>query len=90
MHDIESLLRTDLARLRTAAPQPPPAWRIVRAARLHAAQRMARRLRWAWGIAAVVLCASAVPVLLHDPRALPALLAPVLLGALACWRPQDA
>lgn len=90
MHDIETLLRTDLARLRSAAPSPPPAWRIVRAARLRAAERMARRLRWAWGIAAVVLCGSAVPILLQNPRALPALLAPVLLGALACWRPQDA
>ena len=53
-----------------------------------AAHRMARRLRWTWRIATLVFVAGAIPIVLHDPRALPGLVAPLLLGAFACWRDE--
>lgn len=86
--DIEALFASDLARLRARAPTPPPAWRIVQAAHLRAASRMARRLRWAWRVATLLFVAGAIPLALHDPRAVPGLVAPLLLGALVCWRDE--
>jgi hypothetical protein len=90
MHDDDfvALFEEDARRLRAAAPTPPPAWRIVQASRARAASRMARRLRWAWRIAALLFVAGAIPIVLHDPRALPGLVAPLLLGAFACWRDE--
>ena len=58
------------------------------AGRARAAQRMARRLRWAWRIAAILFGAGAIPLAWHDPRALSGLLVPLLLGGLACWRDE--
>jgi hypothetical protein len=86
--DIAALFEADAHRLRAAAPTPPPAWRIVQAARAQAAHRIARKLRWTWRIATLVFVAGAIPIVLHDPRALPGLVAPLLLGALACWRDE--
>ena len=86
--DIAALFEADARRLRTTAPTPPPVWRIVQAARARAAHRMARRLRWTWRIATLVVVAAAIPIALHDPRALPGLVAPLLLGGLACWRDE--
>ena len=86
--DVQALFEADAKRLRAIAPNPPPPWRIVQAARANAARRMARRLRWTWRIATLVIVAGAVPIVLHDPRALPGLVAPLLLGALACWRDE--
>jgi hypothetical protein len=82
--DLQSLFEADLRGLRNAAPPPPPAWRVVDAARARAAPRRARRGHWVWAIAGGVLVLGAIPVLLHDPRALPGLVAPLLLGAFVC------
>jgi len=86
--DLQAMFTADAQALRAAAPVPPPPWRLVQAARANAARRMARRLRWAWRAAMLVFIAGAVPVVMHDPRALPGLLLPVLLGALVCWRDE--
>ncbi|KGQ20151.1 hypothetical protein LF41_2105 [Lysobacter dokdonensis DS-58] len=89
------MFEADARALRTSAPTPPPPWRIAQAARARAARRLARRVRWLWRIATIAFVAAAIPVVLHDPRTLPGLVAPLLLGALACWRdepgvPRDA
>ena len=86
--DIAALFAADARRLRATTPVPPPAWRIVQAARARAAHRMARRLRWTWRIATLVFVAATIPIAVHDPRVLPGLVAPLLLGALACWRDE--
>lgn len=88
MDELQALFEADAQQLRARAPSPPPAWRVVQAARANAARRMAHRLRWTWRIALFVLVVSAVPLVLHDPRALPGLVAPLLLGALFCWRDE--
>ena len=89
MHDdMQALFAADAKRLREAAPSPPPAWRIVQSARANAARRLANRMRWAWRIAALVFVAAAIPVVLHDPRSVPGLVAPLLLGAILCWRDE--
>ena len=87
-HEIRALFEADARALRASAPIPPPAWRVLQIARADTARRMARRLRWTWRIAGLAFLAGAIPIALHDPRALPALIAPVLLGALACWRDE--
>lgn len=89
MHDdLQAMFEADARHLRAIAPSPPPPWRIAQAARANAARRMARRLRWTWRVATLVVVAGAIPVVMHDPRALPGLVAPLLLGALACWRDE--
>ncbi|MCC8363220.1 hypothetical protein LK996_09045 [Lysobacter sp. A6] len=88
MDDLQALFEADAQRLRANAPTPPPAWRIVQAARANAARRMASRMRWVWRIAALVVVVGAIPLVLHDPRVLPGLVLPLLLGALACWRDE--
>ena len=85
---LQELFEADARQLRAIAPSPPPAWRIAQAARANAARRMAMRLRWAWRIATLAFVAAATPLVLQDPRALPGLVAPLLLGALACWRDE--
>jgi hypothetical protein len=86
--DLEAMFAADLQRMRAAAPTRPPAWRVVQEAHRRAAARVARRVRWAWRIAALVAMVGVIPFVLHDPRALPGLVAPLLLGALACWRDE--
>lgn len=89
MHDaMQVLFESDAQRLRAAAPPPPPPWRIVQAARANAARRLAHRVRWAWRIATLAFVAAAIPVALHDPRSVPGLVAPLLLGAILCWRDE--
>ena len=89
MHDeMQALFKADAKKLREAASSPPPPWRIVQAARANAARRLAIRMRWAWRIATLVFVAAAIPVVLHDPRAVPGLVAPLLLGAILCWRDE--
>ena len=89
MHDdMQALFEADAQHLRAAAPSPPPPWRIVQAARANAARRLANRMRWAWRIATLVFVAAAIPVALHDPRSVPGLVAPLLLGAILCWRDE--
>ena len=88
MDELQALFEADAQRLRAHAPTPPPAWRVVQAARANAARRMASRLRWAWRVATLVIVAGAIPLVLHDPRVLPGLVLPLLLGALVCWRDE--
>jgi hypothetical protein len=86
--DLEAMFAADLQRMRAAAPTPPPPWRVVQEARRRAAARVANRVRWAWRIAALVAIVGAIPFVLHDPRSIPGLIAPLLLGAIACWRDE--
>jgi len=86
--ELQALFEADAQRMRANAPVPPPAWRIVQAARANAARRMANRLRWAWRIATAAFVAGAIPLAMHDPRVLPGLVVPLLLGALVCWRDE--
>lgn len=93
MHDerddpLRAMFDADRVRLHAAAPVPAPAWRIVHAARARAAQRIARRVRWTWRIAVLLLGAGAIALAWHEPRALPGLLAPLLLGGFACLRDE--
>ena len=86
--EMQALFEADAKQLRAAAPSPPPPWRILQTARATAARRLANRMRWAWRIAMLVFVAAAIPVVLHDPRAVPGLVAPLLLGAILCWRDE--
>ncbi|UHQ20568.1 hypothetical protein LVB87_05280 [Lysobacter sp. KIS68-7] len=89
MHDeLQTLFDADARALRASAPPMSPAWRIAQIARERAARRMARRVRWMWRIALGAFIAGALPLAAHDPRALPALVLPLLLGALPCWRDE--
>ena len=40
MDELQALFEADAQQLRAKAPSPPPAWRIVQAARANAARRM--------------------------------------------------
>ena len=86
--ELESLFEADARALRAAAPAPPPPWRIHQLARARAAARMARTLRWTWRLATLAFIAAAIPLALHDPRMLPGLAAPIVLGAFLCWRDE--
>jgi len=94
MHDdddrLQAMFRADLQRLRASAPTPTPAWRVVQRAQARAAERMARQVRWAWRIAALVFAAVAIVLAWRDPRTLIGLLAPLALGGLACWHDEPA
>lgn len=83
---MRTLFESDLRRLRAAAPSPVPAWRVARSARTRAAQRVARNLRGLRWAAIALLAAAAVPWLWQEPRALPGLIAPLLIAAFVCWR----
>ena len=88
MDELESLFKAEAQALRDAAPTAPPAWRIHQRARERAAARIAHRLRWTWRIATLAFIAAAIPLALHDARMVPGLVAPLLAGALLCWRDE--